>query len=82
MSNGRRVVRVLVWNECRLREYRIRKAMSQRDVASACGLSPSIIHQIENGADLCLSTARRICKALGTSEQVLWPGTGFRDRSK
>lgn len=67
-----KVVRKKVW-ACRARVYRERLNLSLRDVAKAVGVSVTAPHQIENGTDPQLTTARKLAVFFGATERDLWP---------
>ena len=49
----------------RLREWRERRAITQRELAIAVGMTPATINRIENGVhEARLSTVRRLAAAL------------------
>ena len=61
-----------VW-KCNLREMRTALNLTQREVASAVGLSCAGYHQIETtGNDVCLSTCVKLSKFFGKSILEIW----------
>lgn len=55
-----------------LRKLRIKRALSQGDLADALGVDPAYISNIENGRmNPTLSTLEKIAKALGISSSEL-----------
>lgn len=50
----------------RLKEWRLRRALAQRDLSAASGVGASTINRIERGLQLARpSTTRRLADALG-----------------
>ncbi len=64
--------RKAVW-ECRIRAEREPLRLSLRDVARACKLSVTALHQIEHGSDPMLTTATRLAEFFGLAVGELWP---------
>jgi transcriptional regulator with XRE-family HTH domain len=59
----------------RLREIRLRKALSQQDLAGLAGLTPATVSRLEAGLENPYpSTVRKLAKALGVDpEQLMDP---------
>jgi predicted transcriptional regulator len=56
----------------RLKEWRLRRAMAQRDLAAASGVGAATIARLERGHQLARpSTVRRLAEALGVRPDVL-----------
>ncbi len=56
----------------RLREWRERRALTQRDLAGQAGVTTASINRIENGVhEARLSTVRKLADALGVSVDEL-----------
>lgn len=65
---GRRPVWV-----CMVRERRVELGLSLRDLERAVGLGSSHLSQIEGGAELNLSNARRLAFFFQAAVEELWP---------
>lgn len=61
-----------VW-VCRVRFWRDVANLSLREVATAVGISPTTLHQIEHGTDPQLTTARKLSKFFDLPTDTLWP---------
>jgi len=48
----------------RLRQVRLRRALSQRELARAAGLSPDTIRRLEGRAEAHFETLRKLARAL------------------
>lgn len=59
--------------KCNIRPFRELLALSIRDVAIPCGLSPAGVYRIENGGAVTLKTARKIAKFFGKPIDEIWP---------
>jgi DNA-binding XRE family transcriptional regulator len=71
-ARHRKPKRNTVWL-CLLREYRDRIGLTLDDVADALKMSKTAIHQIENGQDTMLTTARAVAKFFGVAVESMWP---------
>jgi len=61
----------------RLREWRLRRALAQRDLARASGVGLSTINRVEQGLQLARpSTVRRLAVALGVQPDELMKVSG------
>jgi transcriptional regulator with XRE-family HTH domain len=59
----------------RLRQVRLRRAMSQRELARAAGLSPDTIRRLEGSAEAQFETLRKLAKALNVEPaDLMAPG--------
>jgi DNA-binding Xre family transcriptional regulator len=59
----------------RLRQVRLRRAMSQRELAKAAELSPDTIRRLEGTAEAQFATMRKLAKALNVEPaELMAPG--------
>lgn len=58
---------------CNVRPIRKSLGLSMEDVAIAIETSVSVIHAIEHGSDLRMTTAKKIAVYFGRSMSELWP---------
>jgi DNA-binding XRE family transcriptional regulator len=68
-ENRRRSVR----HFCRLKEWRLRAELTQRELAEKADVSPNTVDNAERGLNLSLSNARAIAAVFGKSVDELWP---------
>ncbi len=54
-----------------IREARLSKAMTQGELADACGVGPTVTSQIENGRGVSVQLAALIGRVLGVSMDVI-----------
>lgn len=57
-----------------LRRLRLRFGLKKKDLAARAGVSPSLVGRAEKGADIRLSTLRRLYAAVGCRLQILPDG--------
>lgn len=58
---------------CRLREFRLRDGLTQRQVAEKADVSQNTVKNAEHGLGLSLDHARAIAAVLGKTVDELWP---------
>jgi len=66
----------------RLRELRLKRGLSLRELSAACGVSASFLSQAERGlCSISIPTLERACKALGATLATFFadPGVGAAD---
>ncbi len=69
-SKGIQVVRI--W-KCNLRTMRRDLRLSMREVGKGCGISISRYFRIEQGADVQLTTVKKISQFFGKPIDYIWP---------
>jgi len=72
----------IVFKNCRLKEERLKRAMSLDDLAKLTGVSKQSLWQIQRGTDPMLSTACRIAIGLDVELEYLWPDRGIKKTRK